>query len=1572
MDRELYPNPAFQPNESLNLISDTAYYFITYDNTTHQRVQEFNNTIPNPAPASAPYCWVVAKPGSNPRGFFNGGQSHNMAVKDGFFLSSDFDLGEGYSYTGLGYRQEVYISTPEVYNSGPNATLSFAVVGHSLSVLQHFVSIAVNSNTVFNGSSSNFDILRNNAPVPLTQLSANNSIVIRDRDSGNFYLPDLSIRYPRTYDFSGNFSQTASFEILAGQQYLVVENFNTGGPPRLYDPANGKVYNNAAIEGGRVRFYLDNSTSSRKLFLSSVSAITNLSNFKRVQFRDYSSGQNQGDFILLTHKDYIQASPAYVNDYRSYRSSSAGGGYTPVVVDVTELYDQFGYGAEYHPIGIRRFVDYALKSWMVQPRFLFIVGKGVDYPSYMRYQQTASQYSYSPVPTWGEPGSDNLFSSFNNSQKPLLVTGRLSAWNNQEIGDYLEKVKSFEAAIKPAAIPTIASELWKKKALHIAGGSTLSLQTHLVASLRECQRIFEDTLIGGEVVAIAKTSTNAVDPVSNATIDSMINQGLSYVSYYGHGSSAGFDYNLNSPESYHAKPRFPVFSSFACAVAQIFGLTQNKTISEKYIQAPNGGSIVMIAGNNSGWTGTLPTYMQNLYRSWSYRNYGKTLGEQYQQNIMFLQDNYTDDYMDIHTQTILFQGDPALPLYNPDKPDYAVEESGLTSSPVNITTANTSFELKAVISNLGKVIGDSVWVKVSQTRSGNATIVYADSVRISLRNSLDTLYFQIPIDAKLDIGMNNYTVRMDALEEYEELSEQNNQATLQVFIYSDNLVPVYPKEFAIVHQQGITLKASTLNAFAGSRRYLLEIDTTEQFNSPLKQSTEVISKGGVIRWTPILTYQNEVVYYWRATADSLVNGENNWTSSSFVYLANGSDGWNQSHYFQYLKDGYEAMQLLPSDRKFRFSPRTNTFKAEDKVIYSDLNDYHNVRQSINDAIFDNWGCAHTGAVQIVVIDSITGLPWLNAWEGTGGSAPKCVANPAPDFKRQMFEFYTNTLESRNNAIRFIDSIPNGNYIMIKNLIYNSVWDQSTINEWKEDEQVNGTGKSLYHTIRNLGFNEIDQFTSKKVFAFFMKKGYPATAVQEVSDSVSKIELYATFDSYPDSGRVNSTIVGPALEWKTFLWNYSAPDGKPGNDHPSVRIYGLDTLNKEKELYSGTAKDLALDFIAAEQYPNIRLEWHSLDSVDNTSPYLDYWRVMYAPVPEAALNAAAFFVHKDSLAEGETGHFSIAIENLTPFPMDSMLVRYKLIDANNVAHLLSENRYKKLAGNDTLVAHLEYDASRYRGKNFLFIEANPDRDQPEQYHPNNLGYLPFYLVADSLNPLLDVTFDGIHILDKDIVSAKPFIKILMRDENKFMPLNDTALMKVQLFYPNQSSAVEVPMDGTICRFIPAEASAGKKNEAYIEYKPTLSEDGVYKLRVQGRDKAGNVAGNAPLYEVSFTVENKPSITHVLNYPNPFSTATQFIFTMTGSEIPSQFKIQILSVTGKVVREIKKNELGPLHIGRNMTEYRWDGRDEYGQLLGNGVYLYRVVTSIRGQDVEHRANQSVDKFFKNGYGKLYIMR
>jgi flagellar hook assembly protein FlgD len=85
-----------------------------------------------------------------------------------------------------------------------------------------------------------------------------------------------------------------------------------------------------------------------------------------------------------------------------------------------------------------------------------------------------------------------------------------------------------------------------------------------------------------------------------------------------------------------------------------------------------------------------------------------------------------------------------------------------------------------------------------------------------------------------------------------------------------------------------------------------------------------------------------------------------------------------------------------------------------------------------------------------------------------------------------------------------------------------------------------------------------------------------------------------------------------------------------------------------------------------------------------------------------------------------------------------------------------------------------------------------------------------------------------------------------------------------------------------------------------------------------------------------------------------------------------KIQILSATGRVVREITKDELGPIRIGRNMTEYAWDGTDQFGDKLGNGVYFYHFVTSHRGKDVTRYANADVDEFIKKGMGKLVIMR
>jgi hypothetical protein len=225
------------------------------------------------------------------------------------------------------------------------------------------------------------------------------------------------------------------------------------------------------------------------------------------------------------------------------------------------------------------------------------------------------------------------------------------------------------------------------------------------------------------------------------------------------------------------------------------------------------------------------------------------------------------------------------------------------------------------------------------------------------------------------------------------------------------------------------------------------------------------------------------------------------------------------------------------------------------------------------------------------------------------------------------------------------------------------------------------------------------------------------------------------------------------------------------------------------------------------------------------------------------------------------------------------------------------------------------------------------------------------------------------MDGDIISPKPMVVITLKDENRFLAL-DTSSFKVfltdplgnQVLIPYINNLGEIVLD-----FTPPNLPA---NNAKIQWAPNFTLDGKYSLLVQAKDKTGNVSGKND-YRITFEVINKATITQVMNYPNPFSDRTKFVFTLTGSEVPTYFKIQIMTITGKVVREINVDELGPIHIGRNITEYAWDGRDEFGDQLANGVYLYRVVTKLNGEVIERRES-GADNWYKQGFGKMYLMR
>ena len=318
--------------------------------------------------------------------------------------------------------------------------------------------------------------------------------------------------------------------------------------------------------------------------------------------------------------------------------------------------------------------------------------------------------------------------------------------------------------------------------------------------------------------------------------------------------------------------------------------------------------------------------------------------------------------------------------------------------------------------------------------------------------------------------------------------------------------------------------------------------------------------------------------------------------------------------------------------------------------------------------------------------------------------------------------------------------------------------------------------------------------------------------------------------------------------------------------------------------------------------------------------------------------------------------------------DSILVKYTITNSANQ----QENILKRIAPlivNDTLIAQLEFNTKDLADRNTISIEANPNEDQKEQFHFNNLGFFDFYVNKDRRNPILDVTFDGFHIMDGDVVSSKPVIMISLNDENNYLPLNDTSLVKVFLQAPGASPGPPISFDGETLTFIPAISNSN--NKARVEFKPQLLQDGTYTLIVQAEDVSGNQSG-ALDYKVTFKVTNKSSISNVLNYPNPFSTSTRFVFTITGDEIPQNMKIQIMTISGKIVREITQAELGPLHVGNNITEFSWDGTDDFGDKLANGVYLYKVIAQKANGESYDSFNTKADQFFKNGFGKMVILR
>lgn len=121
------------------------------------------------------------------------------------------------------------------------------------------------------------------------------------------------------------------------------------------------------------------------------------------------------------------------------------------------------------------------------------------------------------------------------------------------------------------------------------------------------------------------------------------------------------------------------------------------------------------------------------------------------------------------------------------------------------------------------------------------------------------------------------------------------------------------------------------------------------------------------------------------------------------------------------------------------------------------------------------------------------------------------------------------------------------------------------------------------------------------------------------------------------------------------------------------------------------------------------------------------------------------------------------------------------------------------------------------------------------------------------------------------------------------------------------------------------------------------------------KAWDVYNNPITAEIQFIVvgDDSLTLTHVLNYPNPFVNYTEFWFTHNHPYEPLEVQIQVMTITGKVVWS--KNQIINTE-GFLSKEISWDGRDDFGDKIGKGVYIYKL--SVKS----NLTNKRTEKFEK----------
>ncbi|MEE8349765.1 MAG: C25 family cysteine peptidase, partial [Acidobacteriota bacterium] len=318
----------------------------------------------------------------------------------------------------------------------------------------------------------------------------------------------------------------------------------------------------------------------------------------------WNSADAGAEVVIFSHQTLLES----IAPLKALRESQ---GYSVVVVDVQDVYDEFAFGVK-TPRALHDFLVWGSEQWQTQPRFVLFFGDaGFDPRDYLGLGDLDL------VPTWMVPtisletASDDWFADFDFDGVPDLAVGRLPVRTPEEAAIVVGKIVAYDQ--EPEAP-------WKQQILLVGDQDTPGFEfeqitTELKASLGA--QLSLEEVFQGQGAAEARTQLLA-----------SLNEGRLVVNYSGHGSVELWSDNLLTSQDARALTngsRLPFFVSMTC-LNGFFQDLFTESMAEALLRAEQGGAIAVWASSALTSPMAQLELEQELFRLLSQQD-GLTLGE---------------------------------------------------------------------------------------------------------------------------------------------------------------------------------------------------------------------------------------------------------------------------------------------------------------------------------------------------------------------------------------------------------------------------------------------------------------------------------------------------------------------------------------------------------------------------------------------------------------------------------------------------------------------------------------------------------------------------------------------------------------------------------------------------------------------------------------------------------------------------------------------------------------------------------------------------------------------------------